>query len=869
MPDRARLLSDLLQTLFKANADLHAFLLALDGGAGIDDALPDLQRPPQEYRTAVVGQLLARGLVNDRFYARLAEKRPQHVAAIRRAHAAYSRSPPAANRAGAAEPKALLRALQPFGKDDTLYGRDMEVQAIETMVTGEDFRFGAVFGRTGCGKTSLLRAALMPRLRQRGFDAIYLARPAELVGTLQATRARIAASEREAPADEPFGTPPGLNGVAVIVDQFEELFLQQPAREALSELATLIASCMHAAPTPIRILVGIRDDFYQKLRSFSPQVPEPLRMAHSYELEAFTREVAAGILRTSRTTDDTGFEDDLITAVVEDLAAAGCVRPVELQIVATVLKRRHLKHVDDYEALGRARGMLRTYIENEIDAMPDKAAAARILRRLCDLERQVKALADASSEELQADLVKAGTHLSAETLDETLSRLCRARLIVETDQDHYNLIHDYLAPLVILATERRESEASKAARLLGKYVADHQDDPAVRIPLAHLRLIRRHARASITSNPRAMQLVRASVRSVWSHALLPLLALAGMLLIGCYAVLSRTNYLSTDSVNIAALGAPIVLRSGHPSLQRLPGFDAILVDTGYAMRDVVQDMALPIYDIPREVFWGFRSARAGAYESWIVPLIDRLTTSGQLFILRMLGDSSGAVKSVVTTALRNRELGSAALSLIPAIVAPDDARHATQYLSTLLQESGQADKLLLLPLQRYLVSTDAELDNRTSAYTALLREHTDTASAASGGPSHSAILSEKLMDLHSLCTLVLMDPSLVSSRDAIAVLPVVENPKIELERRKGSIFLLELMLLANSEIAKDILPKVTATLRELGDKDTARTGWVFLELLTHVVRAHPNDKSRRSDTRKSYIRESLWTSRKSRRLFHS
>ena len=68
-----------------------------------------------------------------------------------------------------------LRGLSAFAESEreVFYGRDDDVAALAKLVTGERFRAGLLYGEPGTGKTSLLRAGLVPHLRDHGVVALF------------------------------------------------------------------------------------------------------------------------------------------------------------------------------------------------------------------------------------------------------------------------------------------------------------------------------------------------------------------------------------------------------------------------------------------------------------------------------------------------------------------------------------------------------------------------------------------------------------------------------------------------------------------------------------------------------------------------
>src|SRR5262249_51143139 len=67
-----------------------------------------------------------------------------------------------------------LRGLDPFGEAerDVWQGRETQRDELAKLVTGDGFRAGLLFGEPGAGKTSLIRAGLIPYLRDHGIVAL-------------------------------------------------------------------------------------------------------------------------------------------------------------------------------------------------------------------------------------------------------------------------------------------------------------------------------------------------------------------------------------------------------------------------------------------------------------------------------------------------------------------------------------------------------------------------------------------------------------------------------------------------------------------------------------------------------------------------
>src|SRR5690348_15783555 len=87
------------------------------------------------------------------------------------AHPCYCPAVAVATYPGTVSP---LRGLDPFGEAerDVWQGREAERDELARMVTADGFRAGLLYGETGVGKTSLVRAGLIPHLRDHGIVSL-------------------------------------------------------------------------------------------------------------------------------------------------------------------------------------------------------------------------------------------------------------------------------------------------------------------------------------------------------------------------------------------------------------------------------------------------------------------------------------------------------------------------------------------------------------------------------------------------------------------------------------------------------------------------------------------------------------------------
>lgn len=209
-------------------------------------------------------------------------------------------------------PQQPYPGLRPFdsGDQDYFFGRDAQVRLLRQKL--ESKRMVAVVGRSGCGKSSLVRAGLVPQLSDQTTDAWRIVtfqprgRPiAELTEQLVALQldlhrdpdqkdaggeidvslrnSRIEAMLRRSSQGlvevaRELGLPPGAR-LLIIVDQFEEIFRfedtgKRDADEATAFVRLLMEAVGAAAPN-IHVILTMRLDFLGDCARFQ-RLPEAI-----------------------------------------------------------------------------------------------------------------------------------------------------------------------------------------------------------------------------------------------------------------------------------------------------------------------------------------------------------------------------------------------------------------------------------------------------------------------------------------------------------------------------------------------------------------------------------------------------------------
>lgn len=303
------------------------------------------------------------------------------------------------------------RGLHYFREEDApfFHGRDAFVRSlIET--TGR-FPFIAVVGPSGSGKSSVVRAGLVPELRRREgnhtetWDIVTMVPAAEplkslafeMVGLLQpdfdAIRRREAANELAGywlrgstriadTITDLVKSRPDLERILLVVDQWEELYTSCEDQEARSRF---IGDLLDASErSPVKIVMTVRADFFGKvledraLRDRIEQAVVTLAPMNPDELRRAIEEPARTV--------GLKFEDGLVDDILEDVGNEPGGLPL-LEFVLEMLWERRRGHElshDAYRAIGKIQGAIAKRADEEFQRLPpeQQQIARRALVRL-------------------------------------------------------------------------------------------------------------------------------------------------------------------------------------------------------------------------------------------------------------------------------------------------------------------------------------------------------------------------------------------------------------------------------------------------------------------------------------------------------
>ncbi len=359
------------------------------------------------------------------------------------------------------------------------YGRDSEIQYVLQHLRLQHFLL--VVGPSGSGKSSLLRAGVLPRLDTstlfpQGFWHVRVMRPGsqplqELAHSLDATSPAAPSSAAVAAL---LAAQPPAQRFLLVVDQFEEVFAQTERAEQARFIAAL--KDLRALDT-CAVLVAMRADFYPDLMNSDLW---PIDPAQRLEIAPLRGEALRQAIQRPAMDVGVYVEPGLVERLLADAADEPGTLPLlqETMVLLWEQMAHRLLPLSAYLALGtNGRSGLAVAIATRADATlaslsdAQRGIARRIFLRLIQFGQ---GRADTRRQQTVAELCVAGE--DSALFDQTLRRLTDNRLLtLRGEENDTNPRVDIAHESLIVAwptlqgwlRERRAAEQTRR-RLEGK-----------------------------------------------------------------------------------------------------------------------------------------------------------------------------------------------------------------------------------------------------------------------------------------------------------------------------------------------------------------------------------------------------------------
>jgi WD40 repeat protein len=352
------------------------------------------------------------------------------------------------------EEGSLFAGLSAFQEADAerYVGREREVVGLVGRLRNQPLL--VVAGPSGVGKSSFVRAGVIPALKHSGerWEAFILRpgrRPlaalADVLAQIAPATADMQTSSHEASSPDAFPsalhTQPGLMGarlrarcrregghqrILIFVDQFEELYTLGADVTERAAFVACLEGAADDASSPLRVMLSIRSDFLYRMAEDGHFIAETARglcflrpMGRDELRAALTRPLEAAGYR---------FENEtMVEAMLDGLGRTKSPLPL-LQFTAAKLweardRTNRLLTQTSYDQLGGVVGALSAHANAVLAALSpaDQRLCRAVLLRLCTAERTRAVVSVADLRALAA---------GSDAVEQVIHRLSDARLVI-------------------------------------------------------------------------------------------------------------------------------------------------------------------------------------------------------------------------------------------------------------------------------------------------------------------------------------------------------------------------------------------------------------------------------------------------------
>jgi conflict system STAND superfamily ATPase len=318
--------------------------------------------------------------------------------------------------------------LQPYTEAEREYffGRERDTRIISSNLYAASLT--VLYGASGVGKSSVLMAGVVPRLRgaprtavvffNAWQDASFLsALKAECIKAVETVQQKPLTIDHKLPLDDLlFAAAQAFGGsILILLDQFEEYFLYHPESQTGNTFDAEFARAINRQEIDAPFLLSLREDGLAKMDRFRVRIPNllgnTLRLEHLDAMaaeDAIRKPLEVFNIRFPEHGAPITIADELVHEVIRQVRAgqvsfidadAGLgqtqgmdensqIETPFLQLVMTRLWREEIQsgsnilHLDTLQRLGGAKKIVRTHLDSAMERLPrhQRDVCARIFR---------------------------------------------------------------------------------------------------------------------------------------------------------------------------------------------------------------------------------------------------------------------------------------------------------------------------------------------------------------------------------------------------------------------------------------------------------------------------------------------------------
>lgn len=468
-----------------------------------------------------------------------------------------------------------IRGIEPYSEAerDALFGRDALRDEIVAMVMADGFRAGLIYGDRAVGKTSLLRAAVVPQLRDQGVVAVVCD---DILSPGQAFAHALAAyGLAQQPGEDPLAylvravsNAMPNQAFAFVVDDADVLCDHE---RATAQMADLIARLSSRGGGRARFIFACRAERVHSLAALERRTGSLFLPAARKQVLPFDASAAIAALERMLGLAAVTTDAAVSAAVVRELDRGNGISPATLQLAAVALRELRVDAMPALTKLGGARELFARWLEAVCKAAPDETAAQRMLAELAAAWP-----ADGAPEVVGLPVADLQTRAGGgPAVVATFDRFVAQSLVVVDARGYGWLAHGVLlAPTRALTAATQES-LRRGHELLASRVAGRR-----RLSWWELRQLRRDGVAP--QNDAEQALVRQSTAR-YRNLAIAVVATPLVMLIALQVMQRNQGYFSTAP---GPGGAHVVLRAGRAGLRAFhwlparPALGSAIADTG-------------------------------------------------------------------------------------------------------------------------------------------------------------------------------------------------------------------------------------------------------------------------------------------------
>jgi hypothetical protein len=394
--------------------------------------------------------------------------------------------------------------MEYYGEDlsQMFFGRDVELEALEKQIL--NYKMSLLIGSSGVGKTSLLYAGLINRVKEMGWQTALIRPLTEPVQNLkrflwdQLLEGDLPSEFDLSSVVSAAATAHKGKQVIVVIDQFEDILASRDPSD-VAVLTTNLLNIFNTAEDNLKVLICYRGDvephigtIWQKI-SGSPQgLPRtylgPLEKHNARHVIESTLSVLGINLKESNK-----YEPPLLETLLEDLGTesllsghTGVYPPFIQMVIARIFEDKDENGVyysKQYYFAGQSRRIIADFLMNQLKYLGKKIEVGKDI--LIVLVSSYGTKTQKSLEEISMESLLPNTDV-----ENTLNSLIDLRL-VRTVNGTYEIAHDFLARIIISElVSSEEREAKKFKNLLASRAAAYQATKADLTKSEHLHIYR-------------------------------------------------------------------------------------------------------------------------------------------------------------------------------------------------------------------------------------------------------------------------------------------------------------------------------------------------------------------------------------------